>query len=134
MTEPRVLVVIPARGGSKGIPRKNLRALGGRPLISYSIETALARELRSNATLVGHVLASLQRDGLLEQDAEGFSYRPALESLDKLCAHLEERYRTSPGRKDTHALQATSAFCRFQRGLQQRKRPPTHAGRQQVLD
>lgn len=35
------LIVIPARGGSKGIPRKNLRALRGRPLISYAISTAL---------------------------------------------------------------------------------------------
>lgn len=36
-----VLVVIPARGGSKGIPRKNLRKLGDLPLIAYSIKTAL---------------------------------------------------------------------------------------------
>lgn len=36
-----VLIVIPARGGSKGIPRKNLRPLNSRPLISYSIATAL---------------------------------------------------------------------------------------------
>lgn len=35
----RVLAVIPARGGSKGIPRKNIRRLGDRPLISYAIET-----------------------------------------------------------------------------------------------
>ncbi len=37
-----ILVVIPARGGSKGIPRKNLRMLDGKPLIQYSITTALA--------------------------------------------------------------------------------------------
>lgn len=36
------LIVIPARGGSKGIPRKNLRTLAGKPLIAYSIQTALA--------------------------------------------------------------------------------------------
>ncbi|MBP6344057.1 MAG: acylneuraminate cytidylyltransferase [Candidatus Omnitrophica bacterium] len=36
-----VLVVIPARGGSKGIPRKNLRTLAGKPLLYYSIQTAL---------------------------------------------------------------------------------------------
>lgn len=35
-----VLAVIPARGGSKGIPRKNLRALAGRPLIAWTIEEA----------------------------------------------------------------------------------------------
>lgn len=37
-----ILVIIPARGGSKGIPRKNLRSLAGRPLIHYSIATAQA--------------------------------------------------------------------------------------------
>lgn len=40
----RVLCVIPARGGSKGLPRKNLRLLGGRPLIAYTIETAASCE------------------------------------------------------------------------------------------
>lgn len=37
-----VLAVIPARGGSKGIPRKNLRLVAGRPLIAWTIEQALA--------------------------------------------------------------------------------------------
>lgn len=36
----KILVVIPARGGSKGIPRKNIRLMNGRPLISYIIQTA----------------------------------------------------------------------------------------------
>lgn len=36
-----ILVVIPARGGSKGIPRKNLRLLGGNPLLFYSIYNAI---------------------------------------------------------------------------------------------
>jgi CMP-N,N'-diacetyllegionaminic acid synthase len=36
----RCLAVIPARGGSKGVPRKNLRLLAGKPLIVYSIEVA----------------------------------------------------------------------------------------------
>lgn len=37
-----VLAIIPARGGSKGIPRKNIRPLAGKPLIAWSIEAALA--------------------------------------------------------------------------------------------
>ena len=36
----KILVVIPARGGSKGIPRKNIRLLNNKPLISYSIDIA----------------------------------------------------------------------------------------------
>ena len=37
-----VLCIIPARGGSKGIPRKNIINLAGKPLIAWSIEAALA--------------------------------------------------------------------------------------------
>ena len=34
----RMIAIIPARGGSKGVPRKNVRPLAGRPLIAYSID------------------------------------------------------------------------------------------------
>ncbi|MDI3540979.1 MAG: CMP-N,N-diacetyllegionaminic acid synthase [Thermosediminibacterales bacterium] len=37
----RVVAIIPARGGSKGVPRKNIRKLNGKPLIAYTIEEAL---------------------------------------------------------------------------------------------
>src|SRR5688572_1348419 len=36
-----MLALIPARGGSKGLPGKNLKILGNKPLIHYSIEAAL---------------------------------------------------------------------------------------------
>jgi len=35
-----VLAIIPARGGSKGIPRKNIREIGGKPLIAWTIEAS----------------------------------------------------------------------------------------------
>ena len=38
----KVLALIPARGGSKGLPKKNLRHLCGKPLIQWSIDSALA--------------------------------------------------------------------------------------------
>ncbi|KAF5435590.1 N-acylneuraminate cytidylyltransferase [Candidatus Methanophagaceae archaeon] len=34
------MAFVPARGGTKGIPRKNIKPLQGKPLISYSIEYA----------------------------------------------------------------------------------------------
>jgi pseudaminic acid cytidylyltransferase len=37
----RNLAIIPARGGSKRIPRKNIRDFLGKPIIAYSIEAAL---------------------------------------------------------------------------------------------
>lgn len=38
----RVLAVIPARGGSKGVPQKNIQHVGGRPLIAWTVAAALA--------------------------------------------------------------------------------------------
>ena len=35
-----VLAIIPARGGSKGVPRKNIRLVAGKPLIAWTIESA----------------------------------------------------------------------------------------------
>ncbi|MTK11385.1 MAG: acylneuraminate cytidylyltransferase family protein [Clostridiaceae bacterium] len=36
----KILAIIPARGGSKGLPRKNIKNLNGKPLIAYTIEAA----------------------------------------------------------------------------------------------
>lgn len=52
MEEPKVLAVIPARGGSKGVPRKNIRLVGGKPLIAYTIEPALAVKHRLHRLIV----------------------------------------------------------------------------------
>ena len=76
-----VAVVIPARGGSKGIPRKNMRLMNGKPLIAYAIENALAsryvdkvlvssdsEEVLAFASQYDNVLA-LGRESRLAQDA-----------------------------------------------------------------
>jgi len=44
VAEGEVLALIPARGGSKSIPRKNIQPLAGFPLIAYSIAAGLAAE------------------------------------------------------------------------------------------
>lgn len=41
MKKVKILGIVPARGGSKGVPRKNIRPLCGKPLITYTIESAL---------------------------------------------------------------------------------------------
>jgi len=43
--KPYIVGFIFARGGSKGLPRKNIRLLAGKPLIAYAIDTALSSEL-----------------------------------------------------------------------------------------
>ncbi len=42
----KVLGLIPARGGSKGVPRKNIKFLAGKPLLGYTAEAA-----KTNPTL-----------------------------------------------------------------------------------
>lgn len=47
----RVLGIITARGGSKGIPRKNIRLLAGKPLLQYTAEAALSAKLLTRVIL-----------------------------------------------------------------------------------
>ncbi len=47
----RVLGVIPARGGSKGVPRKNIAPLLGKPLIAYTIQAALESTLLTDVVV-----------------------------------------------------------------------------------
>ncbi|MCF6212471.1 MAG: acylneuraminate cytidylyltransferase family protein [Flavobacteriaceae bacterium] len=47
MTNKRILAIIPARGGSKGIPDKNIIEVAGKPLITWTIEAALKSEFIS---------------------------------------------------------------------------------------
>lgn len=42
-----ILGIIPVRGGSKGIPKKNIKLLGGKPLLAYTTEVALQSNLLS---------------------------------------------------------------------------------------
>ena len=43
--EKEKIAIIPARGGSKRIPKKNIKEFCGRPIICYAIEAALQSEL-----------------------------------------------------------------------------------------
>ncbi|PIT91007.1 CMP-N-acetlyneuraminic acid synthetase [Candidatus Kaiserbacteria bacterium CG10_big_fil_rev_8_21_14_0_10_49_17] len=57
--QPHVLAIIPARGGSKRVPRKNIKRMAGRPLIYYMLEAAL------NSKSVTHVALSSEDDAIL---------------------------------------------------------------------
>ncbi len=76
-----ILVVIPARGGSKRIPRKNVRIMNGQPLILYSVENALSLSEKADVDLVvstddeelesivkNHGVEVIERDEALAKD------------------------------------------------------------------
>ena len=58
--KPEVIAIIPARGGSKGIPRKNIADLAGKPLIAYSILAA------RHAELIDRVVVSTEDEEIAE--------------------------------------------------------------------
>jgi YrbI family 3-deoxy-D-manno-octulosonate 8-phosphate phosphatase len=60
MSKPEVLALIPARGGSKGIPRKNIRPFAGHPLIAYSIAAGL------QASTVTRVIVTTEDEEIAE--------------------------------------------------------------------
>lgn len=72
--KPKVLALITARGGSKSVPGKNLKLLGGKPLIAWSIQAAL------QARAVGWVVVSTDDSKIaevaLEHGAEAPFLRP----------------------------------------------------------
>ena len=78
----RVLAVIAARAGSKGVPGKNLRPLGDRPLIAHMIGAARA------ARLVDRTIVSTEDDGIARvartYGAETPYVRPADLSTDRV--------------------------------------------------
>jgi N-acylneuraminate cytidylyltransferase len=93
-----VLAVIPARGGSKGLPGKHLRPLGGRPLIAWTIEAARASpcidrlilssddpEILAAAASLG-CAAPFRRDPVLSGD-EASSIAVVLDALEREPGH-----------------------------------------------
>ena len=71
---PNILTIIPARGGSKGIPRKNIRHLSGKPLIQYTIEAAL----KSNFIGQKRIVVSTDDDEIAEISRESGVFIPSM--------------------------------------------------------
>jgi len=96
-----VVAVIPARGGSKGVPRKNIRPLGGKPLIAYAIETALAcskisrvivstddQEIADISLRYGADVPFMRPAELAQDDSpEWLTWRHAIKTLDGAGGH-----------------------------------------------
>lgn len=92
-----ILGIIPARVGSKGIPRKNIRMLAGKPLIAWTIEAA------KQARLLSKVVVSSENEEILniarEHGVETITRPPELATDDALTidvvCHALQTYGTS---------------------------------------
>lgn len=113
--QKNVLGVITARGGSKGIPGKNIKLLGGKPLIAYTIEAA------KKSKLLTHLIVSTDDEKIAEvcreYGAEVPFLRPAELAADKaphvpVMQHAVDFIEKRDGIKIDYAviLQPTSPF------------------------
>lgn len=58
--KPRIIAIVPARGGSKGLPGKNVRPLLGKPLIAWTLEAAAA------SAYIDRIIVSTDDDAIAE--------------------------------------------------------------------
>ena len=116
-----ILALIPARGGSKGIPGKNITPLGSKPLIAFTIESAIAadcfddvvvstddRSIADIAILYGASVPFMRPPSLADDyaktiDAEIHALR-TLSSMGKKYDILVLLQPTSPFRQSKHIL------------------------------
>lgn len=124
---PQAVAIIPARGGSKGIPHKNIVSIGGKPLIAWTIQAA------QNCPTIKHILvssddeeilavarsfgaATLKRPAELAADTtraepvltHALEYMQQQEMLPELVVYLQP---TSPLRTADHLNRAFSLFA-----------------------
>ncbi len=111
----KVITIIPAKGASKRLKRKNLALLAGKPLLAYPIETAMAsgvcgeitvstedEEIANVARRYGANVPFLRPDYLAHDPYEA----------EDVCLHVLERYEQEGQRFDTLVLLlATAPFC-----------------------
>lgn len=114
---PKVLAIVPARGGSKSIPKKNIVSLGGRPLISYALSAIKA------SRLVSRIIVSTDDPEISEVSkkygAEVPFLRPAELATDTaptmpVLRHVLEKLKTDEGYTPDFVLlvQPTSPFIK----------------------
>lgn len=102
-----ILAIIPARGGSSGVPRKNVRVFGGEPLIAHTIDAA------KHAPSVSRIIVSTDDEEIAQISrgcgAEVPFLRPAelATSSSKVVdavVHLVEKLKADDGYAPTHIL------------------------------
>lgn len=123
-----MLAIIPARGGSKGVPGKNIKELAGKPLIAYTIEAAIASNIfekvivSTDSTKIAEVALSF---GAEVPFLRPYKISGDMTSSDDVILHALSFYEeqgiefnevcklqpTSPLRSVRHLREAYQLFC-----------------------
>lgn len=112
------LIIIPARGGSKGIPRKNIKNLNGRPLIYYSID--IARQIVPDSDICvstddSEIIETVEKYGLKVPFIRPDYLATDTMGTDDVLLHALDFYEKKGERYDNIILlQCTSPFRQVQ--------------------
>jgi CMP-N-acetylneuraminic acid synthetase len=119
-----IIAIIPARGGSKGIPKKNIKLLNGKPLIAYTIEEALKSILDEVVVSTDcQEIAKISREYgarvVIRSDDLSKDATPSLPVLQDVILKLDRKYdavmtlqATSPMRTTRHINEAIELFSK----------------------
>ena len=95
-----VLAVIPARGGSKGVPRKNIKPLNGKPLIAYTIESASKSRLITKCvvstedTEIAEVSKKCGGEVVMRPPELARDDSPTFDTLKQVLDHFQKKGQT----------------------------------------
>ncbi|MCG9597826.1 acylneuraminate cytidylyltransferase family protein [Vibrio sp. Isolate25] len=116
------LGIIPARGGSKGIPQKNIKLLNGKPLIAYTIEAALSSNLdivvvSTDCDKIAEVAYSYSAEVFFRDEVLSGDLVPTLPVIQDVVNRSDEQFDaivtlqpTSPLRSCLHINEALELF------------------------
>lgn len=114
MSRVKVLGIIPARGGSKGVKRKNIRTVAGQPLIYWSIKSANDSDaldfwcINTDDEEIAEVASSFGAQVIMRPADLAQDKTPMLPVLKFVCAQAEDRF----GKFDTIVLLQPTAPMR----------------------
>lgn len=112
----RVLGITPARGGSKGVPRKNIKLMNDKPLIQHTIEAAQSSPLITDYivnTEDDEIRTVVERLGVKTQGRpEEFWYDNTFQEVDRLLVHSVNEFEKEHGKVDIVVLLYATAPLR----------------------
>lgn len=118
----KTLGIIPARGGSKGIPKKNIKILNGKPLIAYTLEAALSSTIdrvvvSTDCQEIAQVAKQFGVEVIIRPSELAKDSTPTLPVLQHIVNNINETFDavvtlqpTSPLRVAKHINEAIELF------------------------
>ncbi len=132
-----ILAIIPARGGSKGIPMKNIKKMNGKPLISYTIEQSLGSKY-INRTLVNSDsreirMVAKQLGAEVMDRVEEFCHDNTTQEVDRLLCWIIENIESEGDKIDVVVLLYPTAPLRRVTSIDEAIKKVVDAGYDSVL-